>query len=256
MMVTAAPLKIAEAVAACNAAPAPIVFIDTCALLDLIRYIGREPAQAKTSVLQTTAKGSQPATAQGIQTALRLLQASRQATGATHLIIHELVPVEWRDNVGKTKSIVDGEIQNANMLVARLNDIGKLNPAYESTSFHLSDGLSVIAQLEGLGEELQRGSKLVAGDRDCEYRAYQRSLRSEAPASKDKSELKDCTIIEHYLEVATHLSDACRPRYFVSSNKNDYGDNEMKLRAPLAAEFAEVGLKWIRDFSALHDLVQ
>lgn len=251
MMPINTPLKLSAVVAACNAVPAPVVFIDTCALLDLIRYVGRE------QTAQGAAKGYQPATGHGIQTALKLLQASRRATTPIHLVIYELIPEEWQFHLEETKKAADAEVRRSNDLVARLNTVGMLNPAYQPSLFHQSDGLSVIDQLEGLGEQLQQASMLVLAEKECEYRAYRRSLRKEAPAAQGKPELKDCTIIEHYLEIATQLSAACTPRFFVSTNKNDYGDNNgSTLRAPLTAEFALVGLRWIQNFSALHELVK
>lgn len=250
MIRTSMPLKLTEVVAACNAAPAAVVFVDTCALLDLIRYIGREQTK------QGAAKGYQPATRQGIETAVRLLRASRRAVAPVHLVIYELIPEEWQLHLEETKREAFAEVKKCSELVARLNDIGILNPAYQPSVFHQQDGLSLIDQLERLGEQLQQASKLVAAEKECEYRAYRRSLRKEAPAAQGKPELKDCTIIEHYLEIAAQLSATCAPRYFVSTNKNDYGDNNgPTLRAPLTTEFATVGLRWIQNFSALHELV-
>src|SRR5438874_2706953 len=69
------------------------------------------------------------------------------------------------------------------------------------------------------------------------------------PASKGKSEYKDCEIVEHYLALAKALRAAgfAEPCILVSSNTRDYRVLGPTADAAFAAELRTAGLSFVTD---------
>lgn len=228
-----------ELAAQCAAQPAPVLLLDTCALLDVIRIAGRASPNDPTP---------DPSLAAAAQHLLRLAQLP---TPHLHLICYELVPLEWRANQPAVSRGPRTGLRQAQALLQRFNGtaatLGIPSPVYRPAQLAERDGELVIDRLLDLSLELLAASQQLERLAACEARAVQRSISCTPPAAEGKPELKDCLLIEHYLALCAHLPAAV-PRLFVSSNVNDYG-RSLKLRPPLDTEFAAVNLQLVNNFA-------
>lgn len=145
-----------------------------------------------------------------------------------HLVCHELVPQEWAANEAEASKGPRTGLRRVRELLNRFNEaaVSLAIPELVYRPGHLAerDVELVITRLVELGQRMLAASLQIERLADCERRAVQRSIANVPPASKGKPELKDCLIIEHYLEFCRHLPPTI-PRVFVSSNVNDYGRN-------------------------------
>jgi hypothetical protein len=237
--------KLPELAAQCAAHPAPILLLDTCALLDVIRIAGRDNPNDVTP---------DPAIAPAARHLLGLAQLPEPRV---HLICYELVPTEWQANQPEVSRGPLTGLRRTQALLQRFNStaaaLGIPAPIYRPAQLAERDVEVVIERLLDLSQELLTGSKQLERLAACEALAVQRSITYTPPASKGKPELKDCLIIEHYLALCRQLP-ADVPRVFVSSNVSDYGRN-MTLNPPLDAEFVGAGLQWAKDFAHARNLL-
>lgn len=229
--------KLLDVVAQCQALPVPVVLLDTCALLDLVREVGRPEADV-----------SLPR--QGVSSAARtLLNRATAPVPQVHLLHYELVPGEFETHVTSTSNGALTPFRKAVASINLLNQVatGLGLPAYNPGSLTEHDATIVVSGLVDLGRRLLANSSKIDPDTACERLAFDRSITAQAPASSGKPELKDCTIIEHYLALCQQLP-VTTVKVFVSSNFRDYGDKSYRLKPPLTQQFAQVGLEWASDF--------
>lgn len=75
-------------------------------------------------------------------------------------------------------------------------------------------------------------------------------MQGRAPAQKGKNSLKDCTVIETYLEAIRSLRDKgfSHKAVFLSSNVHDYCGSNRLLHADLQADFAAPRLDFAFNF--------
>ena len=89
-------------------------------------------------------------------------------------------------------------------------------------------------------------------------RAFLRLNQARAPARKGKDSMKDCVVIETYLDVAARLRAAGLKSkiVFASSNTKDYtGDTRRALRPDLAEEFALLEMEYAPNLAAARHLL-
>jgi hypothetical protein len=87
----------------------------------------------------------------------------------------------------------------------------------------------------------------VPQSNDTAGRALSRLNQAQAPAHKGKDSMKDCVVIETYLEAIRDLREdgLTAPVVFVSSNTKDYAEAPgSRLRAELATEFAPLNIEY------------
>ncbi len=77
---------IADAVATITANPAPVVFLDSCILLDIVRAPGRNLAGE-------------------VRVATQFLDGVAKAPKTLHLLIGSPTPTEWNDNIGSAAAV-------------------------------------------------------------------------------------------------------------------------------------------------------
>jgi hypothetical protein len=76
--------------------------------------------------------------------------------------------------------------------------------------------------------------------------------RAITPARKGKDSVKDCVVIETYLEAVGALRDAgaAMPIVFASSNVKDYCDESGRLKSDIVQEFAALRLEFAPNLGA------
>jgi hypothetical protein len=218
----------AQLVAEITAAPAHVLFLDTCVVLDTIRahrdYLGKQHVVACKELL-TPGPASPP---------------------AVHLVVGELVAIEF----GQNEHAVRIDSRNAMEVFQRVYDVGVALAIWGTTAPNaapITDDLVLLAQ------NLLARSKMIDGDSTCLGRAMNRVVNKRRPAQSGR--IKDAFLLEQYLEFsrqlrATGFSMRCA---FASTNTEDYAENrKARIHPDLEVEFLAVGLEY---FNTLHAAV-
>jgi len=224
---------IAEVVANIVAADLPVLFIDTCNIVDVIR------APMRGEKLDRCIGAGQEL--------LRLISVLPvQCT----LIVASPVPDEWKthapaetDNL--RKSLAQFDLDSAR-LHAACGLVG-IAPTFAITEY----GRTRLADaLHDLSSRLLDSASRIDPDEMCNRRAFERACKY-VPPSRKGGEVKDSVIVEEYLEVCRQLQSSgfSRKRVFCTSNTKDYCDSSKVLHANLDGEFTAVGLSFT---SSLH----
>jgi hypothetical protein len=214
----------------------PVLFVDTCILLDVVRSIKRRSANCAAQ-------------------ARALHNAVTVAPHQCALVISHLVQHEWQTHQRElleeaTRHLIEMEDQSRHFhdacgVFGIAPGFGRANYAAHAMPTRLLD----------LSRELLDCATLVDGDNECSGRAIHRVIHN-IPPSKKGGEAKDCTILEEYLAVARELHAVGFPRKKVlcTSNTNDYCEPG-GLHAALAAEFAIINLRFTTNLGwGFHDV--
>ena len=216
----------------------PVLFLDTCVLLDILRSAHRENIPDAT-----------------VECACRLRDAIQSSPPLVTLVMASLIPEEWTGNINSVKSELESHLSRIKKELTRLRvvdavmqlslDIGSLTETQKLCDelLNLSEGLLSKAFILDTEDSL----RLKAGDR---------VIQGKAPARKG-GQLKDCLILEECLELCRRLAIAGfgSRRVFCSSNINDYLDHTRQLHANLLSEFQHAQLQFTSDLPwALHEL--
>ena len=187
--------------------PAPILFIDTCTLLDIIRL----PFRQKKS---TTAK----AYLDSAENAIKLVKDNR-----LRVVILPLILKEFGDNLSRTKDELSRHVKNISSSLEILysihsNGYGKLIVP-DLFSFKTELILEKICcDLIELGIHVKQKD-------DTTLKANNRVIMNIPPSRKGT--LKDCIIYEHCLELAALLRNQGfnEKMVFFTSNTEDFCEN-------------------------------
>jgi hypothetical protein len=216
----------------------PVLLLDTCAILDIIRVPIR---RAKSDLLGASQK---------------LLARAGSSPRRLWILVNEQVVQEWDDNAAN----VTGEVE---AVIARTEDAARglvasaqgLAPNQRVSSFSLG-GLKLDQLLLARSESLLKIASIIADDDTCHQRAVDRMRQRVAPSSQGKQEYKDCHIIEHFLELARGLRRGgfAESIIFASSNTSDYGS--VPGKPPLDGEFNSVSLQFVTDIAWAESLLK
>jgi hypothetical protein len=190
----------------CNSS-APILFIDTCIFLDILRSPYRDNISVNT-----------------ISSALNLIKMSVSSPCKVWLLTNEMVYIEWKNNIANVKQELEREIKKLERIqkdfVIATNVILKIEHSYsqEMTSLNLHD------HLENLSLNLLNNCLMIQREDSHSVNAMHR-VEKNIPPSKKGEQSKDCLIFEAFLDISKKLRNLgySRKIYFVTSNSNDYG---------------------------------
>ncbi len=210
---------IAQLVAGISAAPAPVVFLDTCAILD----VARAPARAQPDA---------------VTAAEILISLVAQTPPKVHLLVADIVATEWKDNIISARD----ELTKALFVfeyVAKV--IGTTGIVTYPTAPPALTGLP--ADLEARSRALLTACRAINRDVGAANAALDRVVAKRRPSHK--KEVKDSYILEHCLVVARELGGTTfqKRMLFVSSNTKDFADpGSTAVHTDLASDFATAGL--------------
>ena len=205
------------------AAEAPVLMLDTCSLLDIVR----EP-------MRTDCKLG------NVKAAIAMLLAAESKSKLT-VLIAEQVSLELNDN---TKDVmqVAGKAMNQYIVQAKHIDLVAMEfgAAGSMSTTHLVDHL--VRAKAVLDRWVIVGIPVPAGHAVAQ-KAMHRVRHGIAPSKRGRENSKDCFVIESYLEVAAQLNAAgfAERMVFGSSNTNEYldpvsGQPPSPLNAELSAQ--------------------
>ncbi|MER8747418.1 PIN domain-containing protein [Mesorhizobium sp. M1004] len=212
-----------------ESAAAPILCIDTCSILDVMRDPTRETAKPHDR-----------------QAAIDLVIAAE--AGNLVLLMAEQVEIEFAEH---DQAVQDEAERNLKKLVEQVKRLDKLSTVYGAQGAvslrHLSDHVPRARKIvERWLAQLQkvRTSHLAPG------KAFARVNAGLAPAKRGKESSKDCLIYETYLEVVGALRDAgVRAKIvFLSSNIHEYLTGV--LRPEIADDFGKLNVVYASNMSA------
>jgi PIN domain len=187
-----------------SSAGVPVLFLDTCILLDIIRSTNR-------CLRDHAARGSE------------LLRLASATPPACLVVVSSIVPYEWKANVQKVSDEVVRHLAKTEEQSSHFHD------ACQALGIATPFGRAGYAQM-GLAERLRDLSMqildkaiIIDADEGSRSRAVTRVVNKTPPAQKS-SEVKDCAILEEYLAVCQRLQAAgfAGKRVFCTSNTEDY----------------------------------
>jgi hypothetical protein len=227
--------SIAAAEAQLRADNRPVLFLDTCAIVDIIR-----------ATMRCTGTNF-------VQRAIELRGLLTSAPPGCALAVASMVPTEWGNHAPKTRDEVRSHLAKIQDQAQHFHAAcGALGvgltyglPAYPAANLH--------DRLFDLSKEILDLAVVLDPDGGCATRAIGRVVAKLAP-SKQGGEMKDCVIVEECLELTRQLrsNGFARKCVFCTSNTNDYGNPDPNL----AADFLAVNLTFTTNLPwAVHEIL-
>jgi hypothetical protein len=214
----------------------PVIFLDTCVLLDVIRAIKRR-------------------TRDWVASARELREAVSGTPARCVSVVSHLVRHEWEDNqqsVSAEASKHLSELQEQSICFHDVCGVLGIVPEFSPADY---PGLAVAEELRELSRSLLDSGLELDADVACEGRAVARVIDKIPPANKGQ-QVKDCIILEQYLAVCRQLQIVGfeKKRVFCTSNTNDYF-KAGQLHPELAIDLDGVGLRFTTNLHwGFHDL--
>lgn len=181
----------------------PLIFWDTCSIIDLSRVIERD-------------------TYDDYHRIERIVAAIEN--GEITSVTSELVVSEYQKNIievddkrGKIVKDICNTIDKIAQIIAKETTIQKLHSA--------SKLINVENEIHSLVSRLWKKTVVIKDSRALQKMAHERTLR-EDPPSKNKSQYKDCFIWCTYICLIKRLDEAAPQSIFITSNTSDYGEGQ------------------------------
>lgn len=216
-------LSIADAASQVSAAGVPVLFLDTCSILDVIRA----PARGLTQCVESA-------------TELLAMATASQCT----LVVGSFVPGEWNDHQQEVLDLVKAHLEKMQAQAAHFHDLCKhlgLAIAFTHPQYPTS---GLATHLHDLSARLLRSSLVLDRDSGTMARAYDRVAVTQRRPCRKGGELKDCTIFEECLEVCRQVKGKgfARKLVFCTSNTDDYCAPGVTPHLDIAIDCTAVGL--------------
>lgn len=212
---------------------APVLLLDTCVLLDIIRDITRPEVQLP-----------------NISAAMEILKAAETGTDLV-MLIAEQVSLELNDNIQKVEDEAEKGLVKFLEQAKRIDEVaGEFGATGALSTLHLKPHVprarAVMNRWINMAVKVSPGHQVATN-------AMARVVKPRAPSRRGKESAKDCLVVEAYLEIAAQLRAA---QYkgkivFASSNTADYIDpNIKKLHHELELDFSPSKVEYAPNFGA------
>ena len=215
---------------------APVLLLDTCTILDVVRA----PVLEQFGVHDIDAVHS-------------LIGRATGESPRVSLVICEQVHQEFRENIDVVERQTRIKIEKAT------DCFGGIVKRMQALS--LEDDIPDAVELSSLGfpkagrdlaEVIVQMSTVITDHHDEIVKAYDRVKLARPPATRARQSVKDCVVTESYLRLAAtlHTGGFSRNMVFATSNTNDYQQGHSSLHPELRAEFHSVCLEYSPSWSA------
>jgi hypothetical protein len=215
---------IADIVTAVTTTPAPVLFLDTCILLDVVRA----PIRNKASE---------------VEFARLFLGCARKAPKTAHLLVASPIRSEWNTNIASGVNDCATGVHACNAVSSICGHLG-LPPVPVLPAAVLN----MPALLQQLSTDLLAACDTVDDNAAALGRAVGRIINDRHPVKRPHSQgAKDSIILEHAVETTSALRGAgfAGVCLFVSSNTKDFADpGSTNLHAQLVPAFSPVNLRY------------
>lgn len=212
--------------------PAPVLLLDTCAALDVIRAPMRERA------------GELPAVG-------RVVKACGVQPRAAVVVRSSMISKEFNDHA------TDIEAELERYLRKMERDVTEFETACQALGTPISPwaafaGAQLPEKLRQLAEVVLANSLELSAEDRINTLAMQRVISNKRPSRKGE-QAKDCVIIEEYFSLADHLrqQDFGFPIVLISSNTRDYCDSAAttQLHPDLTQDFQTWRMEYSKHWS-------
>ena len=222
---------IAEAATILIANPKPILCLDTCDFLDVVRGF-EEDGNDQSAMVH------------------RLVDPLISDEKKFQPVITYLVRHEWGQNVEAVRKRASAHLRETDRRIGRvLNSCGHVEIAAAGRSDDFAS-LPLVQGLVELAERLMDRAMVLERDDTCIERALARVMDRRRPSHQGG--IKDSIHLEHYLEFSRQLSQArfSEPQLFVSGNKADFWEGPPRIHRDLEIELQAVGLQFFGKLNA------
>ena len=198
----------------------PVLCLDTCTVLDLLRF----PKRNKINVWER-------------RVALQLLIATENRNRLA-ILLADQVSFELQNLLNKIEEETKRTIEDLKQKIADVEDMASVYGELGTTDLDHLDGYVSLAR--AIVDRYTNVATPINKSEDVAGRALVRLNKATTPARKGEDAIKDCVIIETYLELAHRLRESGheKPIVFASSDVKDYAQNcGTVLKPDLGAEF-------------------
>jgi hypothetical protein len=210
-----APLPCGDLAAAVIAQPCPLLFLDTAAILDILRVPFRHELQVDI-----------------VDSAAAIVDEVLADPRRMWLVTSANVMQELDGRRTYVREELNARIRELNLMIARVSSVARIAfPERRIGSLDLPE-LKLEERIQGIMDRLVSSMAIFRGTATCVGRARDRLWAGLPPASKAKQEYKDCEIFEEFLELLSAIRSQGfePPAIFVTPNKEDYGPLPMGIR--------------------------
>lgn len=217
----------AEAAEALARAELPVLMLDTCVFLDVVR------APVRREVRNAT-----------VSCAVSLAASLAAGHPMVSTVVASLVPKEFDENLARVSGELRGHCQR---LIEQARDADFACAAigsYRSSGFH-ADAIAALGdQLPGVARRLIDSATILSADMEIRARSQLRVIQERPPSAQGK-ESKDPQIFEEYLDLARRLrvSGFTAPIVFCSSDRAAYCQGGPTAHPELAAELDDPAVR-------------
>lgn len=211
----------------------PVLCVDTCTVLDVVRDITRE----------TVTHGD-------VKAGLALLSIAEAGSGLTVLMAEQVV-LELGANVVCVEEEARAALKKFLDQAQRIHDVAGAFGAQGSLQVHHLDGH--VGRAKPVFDRWRQVAQVVPHNDSVASRPFRRVNAPRTPARLGKESMKDCVIVEAYIEVAGQLRAAgmTAPIVFASSNTKEYfAPNTRHLQADIAQDLGAVPMEYAPNFGA------
>lgn len=216
----------------------PVLCLDTCSFLDVVRDITRETV-----------------TESNVNAGLLLLTKAEGKNDFFVLIAQQVVN-ELSDNEQSVLSESQKSLEKFKSQTLRINAVATIFGSTGKVDVsHLDDH---IIRAQSILSRWKNVAHLVLSSQDITAKAFSRVMQPRTPSRKGKESMKDCVVIETYLNIAEKLRalGMTSPIVFASSNTNDYyASNTGALASDISADFKEYDIEYAPNFGAAKHLL-
>lgn len=212
---------------------APVLCLDTCSILDIMRDPTRESVQAHEGAA-----------------ALQLLSALEAGPRLTCLVADQVL-LEFDEYSAEILQETENGLKKFLGNVARVQSV--IAAFGGSGSIELSHFTAHSSRSKAVVDRIMAAAQRAPQHPEIASRALLRVNQARTPARKGKESMKDCVVIETYLDTVTALRAAgLRSKIvFASSNTKEYvGPLGGPLKADIGQEFANLGIEYAPNLAA------
>lgn len=206
-----------------------VLLPDTCILLDLIRTPRRDTVDDASML------------------AGRAIRDAICQSGIVGCIVAEQVRIEHTENHPKIR---DDTLTAIQKLKDELKRIDKWSIALgHASQTDISHFTTRVPVAESVMCDILNSALSHATNVGITGRGFARVMQKQTPAKQGKDSIKDCVIVESYLEVAQSLRDLGHTGniIFASSNTSEFlSGSPTTLNADISTEFASLGILYSR----------
>ncbi|MGP2733763.1 PIN domain-containing protein [Serratia bockelmannii] len=211
----------------------PILLLDTCSFLDIIRDITRETV-----------------TKSNVEASFHLLRIAEEDNGLI-LLMAEQVMHELNDNESSVEDEAKRSLVKFKSQAIRVNDVASLFGSQNNLDVGHLD--AHVARAKSILKRWKDVSYFIPQAKGITERAYLRVTSARTPSRKGKESMKDCVVTETYLDVADKLRSLglTSPIVFISSNTKDYySSNTQRLSDDISDDFKKININYAPNFGA------